>query len=247
MKKILCLTLFGSFPLVGQETEQPSPLESAVVLDEVVFQKGKDQLVVQRIEEPELESAQEEPAEAQPETPQIVPENALPTQTFLISATTYADQGTYLELWPVSQGRQAALSGWSNLDWSVFQTFHKFTDGQQSFQIMLFHSKLSNAEVDRRANANDKETSYPQVPEQLPDLTETGARYLVTSPAETEREDTLDFLEAIHALYDEKSQELRQELVEARIANEARQRQIEIDSEKPKMRVLRVWRRTLEN
>jgi hypothetical protein len=247
MKKIFCLTLFGSLPLVGQEAEQPSPLENAVVLDEVVFQKGKDQLVVQRIEEPELEAGQDDLSEAQPETPQPVPENALPTQTFLISATTYADQGTHLELWPVSRGRQAALSGWSNLDWSVFQAFHKFTDGQQTFQIMLFHSKLGEAEVNRRANTDDSERSYPQVPEQLPDLSETGARYLVTSPAETEKEDTLDFLEAIHKLYDENSQELKQDLVEARIANEERQRQIKLEAEKPRTRVLKIWRRSFEN
>jgi hypothetical protein len=69
----------------------------------------------------------------------------------------------------------------------------------------------------------------------------------VTSPAETEKEDTLDFLEAIHKLYDENSQELKQDLVEARIANEERQRQIKLEAEKPRTRVLKIWRRSFEN
>ena len=210
MKKIFSLTLFGSLSLVGQEAEQPSPLENAVVLDEVVFQTGKDQLVVQRIEEPDFEQTQAELAESQVDAPQPAPENIVPIKTFLVSAITYADQGTYLELWPVSEGRQAALSGWSNLDWSVFQTFHKFTADQQLFQLMLFHSKLSESEVERRANASDQERSYPQVPQKLPGLSEAGARYLVTSSVESQRKDTLDFLEAIHLLYDENSQDLEQ-------------------------------------
>ena len=238
MKKIFYISIFGSLTLMGQE-EKLSPLENAIVLDEVAFQKGKDRLVVQRIEEPDLKVEEEHVSDPLP-----VVGDAFPTQTFLVSATTYADQGTYLEVWPTALGKKAAIQGWSNIDWSVFQTFHKFVVGQKGYQIMLFHTKLSEEEISRRSN--DIEQFYPKVPELLPDL-ESGARYLITSQAETEQADTLDFLEFIHMLFEENSQELKTELIGILEANEERKRQIQIESEKPKKRVLKIWRRSLEN
>ena len=242
MKKIFALSFIVLGPIFGQELEQPSPLESAVVLDEVIFHNGKSRLVVQRVDEPELKKGQSAPVEPPPESLRTSPEDVLPTQTFLIVSTTYSNLGTYFELWPASLGKQASLSGWSNLDWSIFQPVHKFTDGQHNFQFMQFHSKIGDAEIARRKKVDNQGGGGPQLPTTLPSLTETGGRYLVTSPEETEREDTMDFLEALHKLYDERSQEL----ADLREAREERRHQMQMKAEQPKDRVLRVWRRSIK-
>jgi len=89
-----------------------------------------------------------------------------------------------------------------------------------------------------------KEIDAPEIPAELPEFSQTGARYLVTSGEATEREETLDFLEAIHTLYDENRQKLHTDRELAIEHQKERQRQIKIEAAKPKTRVLKIWRHT---
>lgn len=246
MKKILCLSLTGISLLNAQENNQSSPLDEAVVLDEAIFTNGNKTLVVHRIEEPELAIEPSSIDETDSDSTSSSLSETLPTQTFLVSATTYANQGTYFEVWPTSAGRNTALRGWSNLDWTVFRATYKFSDGQKNFQLMLFHSNLTEAEVNRRWEANDSGGSYPRVPEQLPTLQEQGGRYLIVSPEEDEHKDTMAFLEGIHGLYDERTDELREEYDSLHEYQEERKRQLSIEAAQPQTRLLRVWRRRIE-
>ena len=66
----------------------------------------------------------------------------------------------------------------------------------------------------------------------------------MTSGEATEREETLDFLEAIHTLYDENRQKLHTDRELAIEHQKERQRQIKIEAAKPKTRVLKIWRHT---
>jgi len=58
---------------------------------------------------------------------------------------------------------------------------------------------------------------------------------------------SLDILDAIHLLYDEKSQDLKEDL-EISIQNqEERKLQIKVESEKSKKRVLKIWRHSFDD
>jgi len=132
------LAALGSIAL-GQTEQNQSALENAPVLDEVVHQQGKDTLVIQRIEQPEFledDAIPEETDESQPDVQ--TPEEVLPTRTYIISATSCGPGGTRLQIWPSHQGQQGALEGWSNLDWSVFQSLLSFDDNNVRYQFMLF-------------------------------------------------------------------------------------------------------------
>lgn len=235
MKLFTFLPIFAALGSVslGQTEESQAALENAPVLDEVVHQHGNDTLVIQRIEQPEFleeEATQEETEEPQTEVP--APQVVLPTQTFIISATSYGQGATRLQIWPSHRGQQGALEGWSNINWSVLQSLLSFDAENVRYQFMLFPS------------GSGQGVNAPEVPDELPEFDHTGARYLVTSSEETEREETLDFLEAIHTLYDENQAKLHADRAIAIERQRERQRQIAIEAEKPKTRVLKIWRHT---
>jgi len=246
MNKIFLTSLFFCWPLIGQVLGDPSPVEDAIVLDEVVFQKGKDQLVVQRIEEPDFELDEDQSVGLQLAVQQSVSADHIPIETFVVSAIAYAERGTYFECWPVSRGKKDGVTGWSNMDWSVFQTHHQFTGEQKIFQIMFFYSKLSSEEADRRANENNSKESHPQVPEALTQLDKTGVHYLVTSLKEKNHENSLKFLEVIHAEYEQNSEDLKQKFIKIREDYEKRKIELRNESKSPKSKVFKVWRRALE-
>lgn len=235
MKLFPFLSLFAALVSLafGQTEQNQADLDNAEVLDEVVHQHGKDTLVIQRIEQPEFlqeERAHEKGGEPQTEVPaeQVV----LPSQTYIISATFHGRGATRLQIWPSHRGQQGALEGWSNIDWAVFQSLLSFDDENVRYQFMLFHS------------GSGQGVNAPEIPNELPEFDETGARYLVTSSEETEREETLDFLEAIHTLYDGNQAKLHADRAIAIERQEERQRQIAIEKETPKTRVLKIWRHT---
>jgi len=216
---------------LGQTEQNQSALENAPVLDEIVHQQGKDTLVIQRIEQPEFledDTTQEETGESQPDVQ--TPEAVLPTRTYLISATSYGAGGTRLQIWPSHRGQQGALEGWSNVDWSVFQSLLSFDGNNVRHQFMLFYS------------GSGQGSDVPEVPTELPEFSQTGARDLVTSGEATEREETLDFLESIHTLYDENQQNLHTDRQLAIEHQKERQRQIKIEEAKPKTRVLKIFK-----
>mgnify|MGYP005851735591 FL=1 len=114
----------------------------------------------------------------------------------------------------------------------MFQSLLSFDAENVRYQFMLFHT------------GSGQGVEAPEVPEELPEFDETGARYLVTSSEETEREETLDFLEAIHTLYDGNQAKLHADRAIAIERHKERQRQIAIEKETPKTRVLKIWRHT---
>ena len=222
-------------------TEQKtSTIEESPILDEAVYQQGKDTLTIQRIEQPEfLEKTQvegeslnlEDELEAEKEVP-------LPVSTFIISATAYG-KGTQIKIWPSHIGQQGALEAWSNVNWAYFQSVLAVENEEKRYNFMLFHSGGGAVEVEQGGGG-------VQVPAELPEFEKGGARYLVTTAKETEREETLDFLESLHELYDENHQELRINREEALEEHEERKRQIIKEAEKPQTRVLRIWRHESE-
>ena len=222
----LPLTVALGSVVLGQVQDPP-------VLDEVVHKEGKNTLVIQRIEQPEFEkddSIQENSDESQSNGG--LSEVAIQSQIFIISATNFASKGTFLKIWPSHLGQQGAFEGWSNIDWSVFQNLLSFNSDNVHYQFMLFHTKLSEDE------------NSPAVPAELPEFNLTGARYLMTSSKEIAIDETLDFLEAIHALYDDNKAQLHEDRVVAIKRQKERKRQIEIEAQKPKTRVMKIWRHT---
>ena len=215
----------------GQTENKESSLEDVPILDEVFYKQGKDTLVIQRIEQPEFLGKATEKKDDQPITGKAEEhlKVTLPIQTYIVSATSFKNKATALKIWPSHRGAEGALEGWSNIDWSILQGVLSFDGDKSRYQFMLFHS----------GNGQGAE-----IPAELPDFDQTGARYLVTSSNEAEREDTLDFLESIHALYDENRQQLKSERNLAIKKQEERKRQIEKEAVKPKTRVLKIWRHT---
>jgi len=232
---LFCALLLSS--VFGQSQSPETSIDNAPVLDQVVYQQGKDTLIIQRIEQPEFlgKSTQAEASPSSPEEIESSQEEVMPTQTYIIAATSYANQKTHLKIWPSHLGEQGAMKGWSNIDWSVFKSLLSVEDETKRYQFMLFHSDVSTSQ-----NQQDQ----PVPPAELPDFNDNGARYLVTSSEETERELTLDFLESIHALYDGSREELHQNHAIVVAQHEERKRQIELEAAQPKTRVLKIWRHT---
>lgn len=238
MKIALLISLSFALPhfSFGQLEQNSEPaLEDAPILDEVVYKQGKDTLIIQRIEQPEFlgktSAEKEEPATSSEDLKREI-KAPLPTETYIISATSIGKTATRIKVWPSHLGQQVALEGWSNIDWSILQGLLSFEGDNKTYQLMLFHSANSHGE------------NLSEVPTDLPEFGQTGARYLVTSSEDSEREEILDFLEAIHALYDEKQQKLKSDREIALEKHEERKRQIEIEAKKPKTRVLKIWRHT---
>ena len=232
MVTIFCGVLFAD----------PSSLESVPVLDEVTLKVGKDELVIQRIEDPGLPAAK-------PEAPIIVPGKEAPlTHSFQIAATTYADKGTRFVISSHNGDASQSFTGWSNLDWTLFTTRHQLDDKDQQHLFILLHTKVSKTQISQLKNNPDPANHPPEVPTELPSHS-TGARYLLTSDffaGDPAAEITLDFLEALHALYDEQADQLQQEHQLALEKQAERKRQILLEKQIPQRRVLRFWRLNLD-
>ena len=213
----------------AQTEPNQSAVENAPVLDEVVNQRGNDTLVIQRIEQPEFLEDEGSPEE-QTEAP--VQQSILPVQTYVIAATSFGPGATRLQIWPSNRGQNDALEGWTNIDWSVLQSLLSFDTQNVRYQFMLFYS------------GSGQGADSPEIPQDLPEFTETGARYLMTLEENAQHEATLDFLEAVHALYDDSREQLHANRAVAIERQEERLRQIEIEAAQPKTRVLKIWRHT---
>lgn len=215
----------------GQADQNQAALENAPILDEVVHKQGKDTLVIQRIEQPDFleEKMTQEGTVRQNEA---VAQEGMLHQTYVISATSFGQDATRFQIWSPDQGAQGALEGWSNINWSVLQSLLSFDADNISYRYMLFHT------------GSGQDENAPEIPTELPQFEVTGARYLVTSRDEAEREEILDFLEAVHALYDSNKAKLHADRAIAIKRQEERKRQIKIEKAKPKTRVLKIWRHT---
>lgn len=220
-------------PSLGQAEGAKSTTKSAPVLDEVIYQQGKDTLVIQRIEQPE-DLGNKSRQESGPQAPLKKPEKAshavLPTQTYVMTATSYGKKATHFKVWDSGRGAQSTLEGWSNIDWQVLQSVLTFRSETFQYKYLLFYS------------SHDQEEDLRKIPAELPPFATTGARYTVDSSEAIAREDTLDFIESLHALYDESQKELHEGHDAAVKHHQKRQRQIELKAALPQKRILKIWR-----
>ena len=234
-KNYVLPTILGFTTFVAFAEPPSSSIEEAAVLDEVTYSQGKDTLVIQRIEQPEFseDDHQDESIETiAVDEASIDQSEVAQFETYVISATAFDDRATRLKIWSSSGGEASALQGWSNIDWSVFQSVISFSEETTRYQFILFHTKASGVQG----------AGLSAIPATLPEFSESGARYLVTSSEDAEHESTLDFLESIHALYDEESGELHSNHEVTLTQQKERERQLKQEAAKPKTRVLRIWR-----
>lgn len=236
---LFTLIFLSAHSLMAEE----SVLESAPVIDTVTYQVDKNRLVIQRIEEPDptLQAAVSQ-SSTTTTSPEVGPQEG---RSFQITATTYEEKGTRFQIRLLGPGPSKDVIGWSNLDWSLFTVRHQLIAREQRHRFLFFHSKVSLEALEQLTADPDSADSLPEVPALLPTHASTGSRYLLTSSYSDDTpqiETILDFLEALHTLYDEQRAQLEkeQELVIER--GKERKRQILLEKNKPQTQTLRIWR-----
>ncbi len=115
---------------------------------------------------------------------------------FTVSATIYDHKTTYVRWW---NGKEE-YACYSNVDWNHLGGFHEFVGRGKRFSMILFsaNSSIKQMREDKRAGYRN---SLPKIPS-LPNLATHGARYMVIKGDEG-NDDAMEFIEAIHDLYDE--------------------------------------------
>ena len=221
---------FSTGFLSGQETKT-SPLDESPILDEVAHKNGNHTLVIQRIEQPNFETAADKERKTQ-RSPQRQDRGGYhrPAKTFLVSAQSYGRHATKLTLWPSDRGQDHATEYWSNIDWELLTGLFSFEAEDSEYQIMLFHSK----------SGKGKKSS--EIPRELPKFAQAGARYLAAEAETAEDEEALDFLEGVHRLYEENRKQLRKDRAIAIKRQKERLHHEKIEAKKPKTRILKIWR-----
>lgn len=120
--------------------------------------------------------------------------------SFAVFATIY-DHRTTLLHW-THQGEN--FTAWSNVDWNHLGGFPTFQARAKRYSMLLLTSNYSTAQLQKEQRAGYL-NSLPDIPK-LPPLTQ-GARYTITE-GDTSNEEAMEFIEAIHELYDAHKKEL---------------------------------------
>ena len=220
--------------VLGQEIEEAT-IEKAEILDEAVYQQGKDTLVIQRIEQPESTKGDQDQGQVpalRKDDHETEKESEILTKTYIIAAQKYSEAATQLKIWDTRSGNQAAIEIWSNIDWAILQNLISLDGDGLKYQFILFHS------------AANHEAKLSEIPAELPAFKDGGARYFSSASEGAGLEATLDFLEAIHTLYDDGREGLKESHALQLEQAEERQRQVEKEAKKAKTRVLKMWRHT---
>ena len=127
-----------------------------------------------------------------------------PLKSFVVSSTVYDGTNTQLTVTSTGPERETLIC-WSNLNWQHLQGIHQFDSRWGHFSFLHFSQSDSLSRLIKLQELG-QDVAIPEVPELLTPFQKSGARYYVT---EGENESALDFLEAIHELYDENKQALR--------------------------------------
>ena len=115
---------------------------------------------------------------------------------FTVSATIYDNKTSYVR-WSVD-GKWYAC--YSNVNWQQLSGFTEFEGRGKRFNIILLTANASTKDM-KREMAQGYRNSLPDIPK-LPRLATHGARYTVVEGDET-NDAAMEFMEAIHDLYDE--------------------------------------------
>ena len=114
--------------------------------------------------------------------------------TFMVFATIYDNQNTLVTF--NHEGERYEV--WSNLKWNYLGGFASFEGRGKRYDMMLLPTSASiegiKAEIEQ-----GYEVTLPTIP-QLPDLATKGPHYTVIE-GDTDNDDAMEFIEAIHDLY----------------------------------------------
>ena len=156
-----------------------------------------------------------------------------------VSATVYDNEATFLRVHTQSGGESQVTEAWSNVDWRHLSGFASFEGRGQTFSFLLMAGD-SSIEALKKAKELNPEIVVPEPPNNLPKIGSAGPRYTVGKEA-ANHEVALEFLEAIHDLYEEKETELI-EAHEKRVADQiARQEQLRLNPPKKKDVEVHFW------
>jgi len=114
---------------------------------------------------------------------------------FTVSATIYDRKTTYVRWWHEGQ----EYTAYSNVDWNFLGGFHEFEGRGKRYTMMLFSGNATTEQLEKEIQAGYR-IAMPQLPK-LPDLRTQGASYMMVKGDE-KNDDAMEFIEAIHDLYE---------------------------------------------
>lgn len=115
---------------------------------------------------------------------------------FTVSATIYDHKTTYVRWW----NGKVEYACYSNVDWNHLGGFHEFEGRGKRFSMIMFSANTTAETLEKELKAGYR-NSLPNIPK-LPTLSERGAAYMVVKGDEN-NDEAMEFIEAIHDLYDE--------------------------------------------
>lgn len=118
---------------------------------------------------------------------------------YAVSATVVDRRATLVEWWSFNGDATKKLRAISNINWTLLQGFVSFEARGEQFTFMHFPSSVDTREL-HRLKRNGHEVVIPQIPEYLPSII-NGARYVMLEGDESD-DNAMEFMEAIHELYD---------------------------------------------
>lgn len=247
--KVRILAVFlSSFPLVGysqtaEGKEKPGEVKKSrttlmqqggrqVAITEYSVEKGRAfRAELERIEEAKKAALREQ---AEQRALARATDEPLIQKSFVVTAAVLSDQTTYFECWPTQGG--PSVKGYSNCNWNHFMGQQTFQDGNVQYTFLLLPTSTPLNEPKEGAEGQAPRTS----PESLPQILETGARYMVMEGGENEQ--TLNFLESIHERYDREKRVLIRTFRQRNLQAAERKRQLLTNPPKPKDIVIRFGR-----
>lgn len=99
----------------------------------------------------------------------------------------------------------------------------------------------SSIETLRQAQRRNPEIVVPEIPKELPRYRQSGARYVVMNHEEVKNEDALEFLEAVHDLYEAERPALVQAYHKREEYRKKRAEELRLNPPKPKDIEVSFW------
>lgn len=250
MKKAIVIAASGLLflPSIGQEKEsretKKGKLEYQVVRSSELRQ-GKRKVTFQKVVPPTQEELRADASarEIQPSraVPLPYPAKPLPNYSYVVSATVYDDEFSLITWWPTSGGVDQPYICVSNIDWSHLNGFHNLKGQGKDFTFMLFQSSSSLEQL-KTLQSQGKAINLPEIPKEISKIGNGASRYIVVQGDET-NDPAMDFMEAIHTMYDADKHALIQAQDARILAGKERTRQLKLEKENPKDVVIRYYRR----
>jgi hypothetical protein len=198
----MSLLLLCPFSLVAQEIERSKVIHRngrKITIEKLIFPDGGEEA---------LKKA--EPLKPEQQASLVPSESTQTEHSFIVHAVVYDQETSFVRWSTLSGGKKESYSCWSNINWGYLQTLHKIQSDRGNFSFMLLSHDTSLKALQERIESGE-DIHVPVIPPELPPLKEVGARYLVTIGDESSDSPALEFIEAVHELYDAE----RQQLVEA--------------------------------